>query len=60
MNPHFLFNALNSIQQMILANEEMVATHYLSRFSKLLRMILVHSDKETVSLKEEIEEPFKI
>ena len=55
MNPHFLFNALNSIQQMILANEEMVATKYLSRFSKLLRTILVHSDNETVTLKEEIE-----
>lgn len=55
MNPHFLFNALNSIQQMILANEEMVATRYLSRFSKLLRHILIHSDKETISLKEEIE-----
>ena len=55
MNPHFLFNALNSIQQMILANEEMVATRYLSRFSKLLRTILVHSDKETVTLNEELE-----
>ena len=55
MNPHFLFNALNSIQQMILANEEMVATRYLSKFSKLLRMILVHSDKEYVTLKEELE-----
>jgi GAF domain-containing protein/ligand-binding sensor domain-containing protein len=55
MNPHFLFNALNSIQQMILANEEMVATRYLSRFSKLLRTILVHSDKEMVTLKEEID-----
>lgn len=55
MNPHFLFNALNSIQQMILADEEMVATRYLSRFSKLLRAVLVHSDKETIALKEEIE-----
>ncbi|HEU5164321.1 MAG TPA: GAF domain-containing protein [Chitinophagaceae bacterium] len=55
MNPHFLFNALNSIQQMILANEELVATRYLSRFSKLLRAILVHSDKEMVTLKEEID-----
>ena len=55
MNPHFLFNALNSVQQMILANEEMVATRYLSRFSKLLRTILIHSDKEMVTLKEEIE-----
>ena len=55
MNPHFLFNALNSIQQMILANEEMVATKYLSRFSKLLRSILIQSDKEMISLKEEID-----
>lgn len=55
MNPHFLFNALNSIQQMILANEEMVATRYLSRFSKLLRSILIHSDKELISLKEELD-----
>ena len=55
MNPHFLFNALNSIQQMILANEEMVATRYLSRFSKLLRTVLIHSDKETITLKEEID-----
>ncbi len=55
MNPHFLFNALNSIQQMILANEEMVATRYLSRFSKLLRTVLIHSDKESISLREEIE-----
>ncbi len=55
MNPHFLFNALNSIQQMILANEEMVATRYLSRFSKLLRSILIHSDKETITLKEELD-----
>ncbi len=55
MNPHFLFNALNSIQQMILANEDIVATKYLSRFSKLLRAILVHSDKESITLKEELE-----
>ncbi len=55
MNPHFLFNALNSIQQMILANEDVIATRYLSRFSKLLRSILVYSDKELISLKDEIE-----
>jgi ligand-binding sensor domain-containing protein/putative methionine-R-sulfoxide reductase with GAF domain len=55
MNPHFLFNALNSVQQMILANEEMVATKYLSRFSKLLRAILVHSDKASITLREELQ-----
>ncbi|MBK8683878.1 MAG: histidine kinase [Bacteroidetes bacterium] len=55
MNPHFLFNALNSIQQMILANEDVIATKYLSRFSKLLRSILVHSDQELISLKDEMD-----
>lgn len=55
MNPHFLFNALNSVQQMILAKEDLVATKYLSRFSRLLRTVLVHSDKEMVTLREELE-----
>lgn len=55
MNPHFLFNALNSIQQMIMTGKEEKATLYLSKFSKLLRMVLTHSDRETVTLKEEIE-----
>lgn len=55
MNPHFLFNALNSIQQMIMTGNEKNATLYLSKFSKLLRMVLTQSDKETVPLKEEIE-----
>ncbi|MBD2701310.1 histidine kinase [Spirosoma sp. BT702] len=54
MNPHFLFNALNSIQQMIMTGNERSATLYLSKFSKLLRMVLTHSDKQQVSLREEI------
>jgi ligand-binding sensor domain-containing protein/putative methionine-R-sulfoxide reductase with GAF domain len=54
MNPHFLFNALNSIQQMVMTGNERSATLYLSKFSKLLRMVLTHSDKEQVSLREEI------
>lgn len=40
---------------MILANEEKVATRHLSRFLKLLRSILIHSDKESISLREELE-----
>ena len=52
MNPHFLFNALNGIQQMIATGNEENATRYLSKFSKLLRMVLTHSDREVVSLKE--------
>lgn len=55
MNPHFLFNSLNSIQQMILSGEDRNATRYLSKFSRLLRMVLLHSDKENISLKEELE-----
>ncbi len=55
MNPHFLFNSLNSIQQMILAGEDTAATRYLSKFSRLLRLVLLHSDREMVMLKEELE-----
>lgn len=55
MNPHFLFNALNSIQQMILSGKDDSAAMYLSKFSKLLRMVLTHSDHEYVSLREEME-----
>ena len=55
MNPHFLFNSLNSIQQIILTGDEKAATLYLSKFSRLLRLVLSHSDKEKVTLKEEIE-----
>ena len=55
MNPHFLFNSLNSIQQIILSGDEKAATLYLSKFSKMLRLVLAHSDKEKVTLKEELE-----
>lgn len=55
MNPHFLFNALNSIQQMTLSGKSDGAALYLSKFSKLLRLVLAHSDQDMVSLREEIE-----
>lgn len=55
MNPHFLFNALNSIQQMILSGNDRAATMYLSKFSKLLRTVLIQSSKDRVTLKEEVE-----
>lgn len=54
MKPHFLFNALNSIQELILTGNSDGAAMYLSKFSKLLRMILMHSDQELLSLREEI------
>ncbi|MCC6410982.1 MAG: histidine kinase [Saprospiraceae bacterium] len=54
MNPHFLFNALNSIQELIVTGNTDGAAMYLSKFSKLLRMILLHSDHESLTLREEI------
>jgi LytS/YehU family sensor histidine kinase len=55
MNPHFLFNALNSIQNAILNRDKMVAYEYHAKFSELMRMILMHSDKKTIKLKEEVQ-----
>lgn len=54
MNPHFLFNSLNSIQQYILNHKEEEAAFYLNRFARLMRMILSNSEKQTVTLSEEI------
>lgn len=54
MNPHFLFNSLNSIRYMVMVNENENATDYLSKFSKLLRMILNHSEKNVIRLSEEL------
>lgn len=55
MNPHFLFNSLNSIQQMILTGEENLATRSLSKFSRLLRMVLILSENDKISLARELE-----
>lgn len=54
MNPHFLFNALNTIQSYIYTNDKENASQYLGKFSELTRMILDMSNKEIVSLAEEI------
>ena len=55
MNPHFFYNALNTIQSFILSNDKKQALHYLSKFSSLTRNILEMSDKEFVTIAEEIE-----
>lgn len=55
MNPHFLFNSLNSIKLYIIENEKEQAVYYLNKFSKLVRKILSASRAQTLSLKEEIE-----
>jgi sensor histidine kinase YesM len=55
MNPHFIFNALNSIQFFIAKNDKRQAIQYLSTFSKLIRGILSGSAQNTVRLTEELE-----
>ncbi|MCF8277084.1 MAG: histidine kinase [Flavobacteriales bacterium] len=55
MNPHFLFNALNSIQELVLSKDTKNAIRYLGTFSGLTRTILENSAKETVRLSEEID-----
>jgi sensor histidine kinase YesM len=55
MNPHFLFNALGSIQNFMLKNETKRAARYLNNFASLTRNILEHSSRELVSVTDEIE-----
>ncbi len=55
MNPHFIFNCMNSINRLILEDQNELASRNLTKFSKLIRMILDHSERKTVSLKEELE-----
>ena len=54
MNPHFIFNSLNSIQKYIWENKEEDAAEYLARFAKLIRAILENSRKEFITLHEEL------
>jgi two-component system, LytTR family, sensor kinase len=55
MNPHFIFNALNSVQQYILEGDVVEANRYLSKFSKLQREILHYSTQNFIPLEKEIE-----
>ena len=55
MNPHFIFNSLNSIQHFITNKDEQSALTYLSKFSKLLRQILESSINANLILHQEIE-----
>jgi ligand-binding sensor domain-containing protein len=54
MNPHFIFNCLNSIREMILHNENKEASHYLSRFAQLIRLTLEQSSKNFISLRDTV------
>jgi hypothetical protein len=55
MNPHFIFNSLNSVQELILQNENDKATHYLARFAWLIRMNLAHSRENFITLEQNIQ-----
>lgn len=54
MNPHFLFNSLNSINNFIIKSQIEKASDYITKFSKLIREILKNSSKNTISLAEEL------
>jgi len=55
MNPHFVFNCLNSIQECIVTQKYGEASNYLNKFSKLFRMVLNNSGRKLISLDEEKE-----
>lgn len=55
MNPHFIFNALNSIQSQIGNNNDQEARYYIAKFGKLMRQILNHSEQTWVNVSEELE-----
>jgi len=55
MNPHFIFNCLSSINGFILKNESEPASDYLTKFSRLIRMVLTNSKKTFITLEDELE-----
>ena len=54
MNPHFIFNSLNAIQNFVLSNDTDKAVNYLAKFSYLMRMILANSTASNIPLKDEL------
>jgi ligand-binding sensor domain-containing protein len=54
MNPHFLYNSLNSVQNYILKNDKIKSSDYLSKFGLLMRRILTNSESPLIKLSEEI------
>jgi len=55
MNPHFIFNSLLSIQSYIFKNNSIKAASYLSSFAKLIRLVLINSREDFITLEKEIE-----
>ncbi|CAM3576123.1 histidine kinase [Flavobacterium saliperosum] len=56
MNPHFIFNSLNSVNQFISQNKELEANKYLTSYSHLMRNMMENSNKDFISLSSEIEQ----
>lgn len=56
MNPHFIFNSLNSVNQFISENNELEANKYLTSYSNLMRNMMENSNKDFVSLNNEMEQ----
>lgn len=54
MNPHFIFNCLNSIQGFIMKNQKEAAMEYLSKFAKLIRQYLLASTEDTITIENEM------
>jgi hypothetical protein len=54
MNPHFMFNCLSAINHFILDNSNEKASDYLTRFSRLMRLVMTNSGKRTITLEEEL------
>ncbi len=54
MNPHFIYNSLNSVNLFIAQNQEKEANKFLADFSKLMRNVMDNSSQETISLREEL------
>lgn len=55
MNPHFIFNSMNAIQNFISSNQQQIALNYLSKLSRLIRTIFEFSKKQTIPLEDEID-----
>jgi ligand-binding sensor domain-containing protein len=55
MNPHFIYNALNSIQALVANDKKEEGVHYIGSFSRLLRQVLDNSENNVISLDKELE-----
>lgn len=55
MNPHFIFNAMNTVQALIAKKDEKAARYYLAKFSKLMRKVLENSRNQLITIHDEVE-----